>query len=141
MAEVGVLGLRQALHASADKRVALRPDAAELVVFGRGDEVVADLVKPAEPAEKAEGARADVPEERESVQETADKIRDSLNRNSMDLNIVVDDGYYVFELVDRRSGEVVRRIPPNWFKTTDPYSTRPQGKDGMPPGVFVDQNG
>lgn len=139
MAEVGVLGLRQTLFASADKRVALRPDADELVV--RVDEVVSDLVAPPEPAEKAEGARADVPEQRESVQETADKIRDSLNRNSMDLNIVVDEGYYVFELVDRRSGEVVRRIPPNWFKTTDPYSTRPQGDERVPPGVFVDQNG
>lgn len=138
MAQVGMLGTQSLFAAPAKaQRADQRPDADSSV--RKLGEVDASRLGAEDP--NPQRLKADVPEEREGAERVVQKVREQLNASPMDLKIVVDDGYYVFELVDTKTGDVIRRIPPNWFKVDGPYSKGSQSGELVPAGVLVDQNG
>jgi len=97
------------------------------------------------PHEEAQADSAqDVDEEvsaRENAKRAADRLSKIAVRHNLDLRISEHQGEYVVELVDRDSGDVVRRIPPEEYDVRGP-EYRSEGKEasGLRAGVLIDRN-
>lgn len=81
------------------------------------------------------------PPTRDSVERMAEEIRERLQTAAMELSIRVDEDELILELVDPESGKVIRRIPPDWFRSHRGLADPLDAEGAKLPGVLVDRSG
>ena len=76
----------------------------------------------------------------ETVKRMAKQLNEFLARSNVDLRIEKgESGKFVYELVDRKTGETVRRIPPDVLRTKLDEITANPVKNRAVAGVLVDK--